>query len=121
MKTEINGDFKGYLTRFKLPSAKCFKMPLKNFGIIFLIEAALCGVFLLIGINRATLLIMLMQSLLMVGYNVGVLKDDFWNIVLEESKGLFADMLMWIYYIILCVFSLIPAFFFFYLSDAIIK
>ena len=62
-----------------------------------------------------------MQCLLMVGYYIGVLKNDFWNIVLEESKGLFADMLMWIYYIILCVFSLIPAFFYFYLGDGIIK
>lgn len=121
MKTEINSDFKGYLTRFKLPSAKCFKMPLKNVGIIFFIEAVLCGIFILIGINRATLMIMLMQCLLMVGYYIGVLKNDFWNIVLEESKGLFADMLMWIYYIILCVFSLIPAFFYFYLGDGIIK
>ena len=70
MKTEINGDFKGYLTRFKLPSAKYFKMPLKNVGIIFFIEAVLCGIFILIGINRATLMIMLMQCLLMVGYYI---------------------------------------------------
>ena len=62
-----------------------------------------------------------MQCLLMVGYYIEVLKNDFWNVVLEESKGLFADMLMWIYYIILCVFSLIPAFFYFYLGDGIIK
>lgn len=63
----------------------------------FFIEAVLCGIFILIGTNRATLMIMLMQCLLMVGYYIGVLKNDFWNIVLEESKGLFADMLMWIY------------------------
>lgn len=42
-----------------------------------------------------------------VWYYIGVLKNDFWNIVLEESKGLFADLRMSVSYIVLCVtFSL---------------
>lgn len=53
---------------------------------------------------------MLLQCMLMIGYYIGVLKKDFWNIALEESKGLFADVFMWIYYILLCVLSLLPAF-----------
>jgi hypothetical protein len=53
----------------------------------------------------------------MMGYYIGVLKNDFWNIVLEESKGLFADLIMWVYYIVLCVTSLLPAFLFFYLAE----
>lgn len=117
MKTEIQGNFKGYLTRFKLPSPKCFKMPLKSVGIIFSIQLLLASIFYLIGINKATLFIMLMQCMAMMGYYIGVLKNDFWNIVLEESKGLFADLIMWVYYIVLCVTSLLPAFLFFYLAE----
>lgn len=119
MRTEINGDFKGYIQRFRLPSSKCFIMPLKQVGIIFLIEMILTGLFLLIGINKITIIVMLLQCMFMVGYYVTVLKDDFWNIVLEDSKGLFADLLMWTYYITLCVVSLSPACVFFYLSDSV--
>ena len=45
MRTEINGDFNGYVQRFRLPSSKCFIMPLKQVGIIFLIEMILTGLF----------------------------------------------------------------------------
>ena len=80
-------------------------MPLKSVGIIFCIQLLLASIFYLIGINKATLFIMLMQCMAMMGYYIGVLKNDFWNIVLEDSKGLFAD------------FSLLPTFLFFYLAE----
>lgn len=38
MKTEIQGDFIGYFLKFKMPSRKCFHMPLKSVGIIFFIQ-----------------------------------------------------------------------------------
>ena len=120
MRTEINGNIKGYIQRFRLPSSKCFTMPLKQVGIISLIEMILTGLFLLVGISKVTIIIILIQSLFMVSYYVTVLKDDFWNIVLEDSKGLLADLLMWIYYIALCVISLFPALVFFYLSDSVV-
>lgn len=120
MRTEINGDIKGYISRFELPSSRCFTMPLKHVGIIFLIEFLLTSLFLFIGFNKVTIIIMLLQSMFVIGCHVAVLKADFWNIVLEESRGLFADLLMWVYYVALCVISLAPACVFFYLSDSFI-
>lgn len=38
MKTEIQGDFWGYARRFKLPSSKSFKYPLKSAGIILAVQ-----------------------------------------------------------------------------------
>ena len=120
MATEIRGDLKGYLRRFELPSLKCFIMPLKSVGIIFIIELLLSIAFIIIGITKATIIIMLLQCMFIVGYYVGVLKNDFWNIVLEESKGFLADLIMWLYYILVCIISLSPAFVYFYYSDTFI-
>ena len=120
MATEIRGDLKGYLIRFELPSLKCFMMPLKSVGIIFIIELILSIAFIIIGVSKGTNLIMLLQCMLMVGYYIGVLKNDFWNIVLEESKGFLADLIMWIYYIIVCIISLSPSLCFFHFSDTVI-
>jgi len=118
MKTEINGDFKGYVTRFKMPSLNCFIYPLKSAGIIFIIQLVLSGLFYAIGTSKATFFILLMQVLLMIGYYIGVHYKQFWNVVLEESKGLFADLLMWLYYIIICVISLMPSFIYFYIAES---
>lgn len=120
MATEIRGDLKGYLRRFELPSLKCFMMPLKSVSIIFIIELILSIAFIIIGVSKGTNLIMLLQCMLMVGYYIGVLKNDFWNIVLEESKGFLADLIMWIYYIIVCIISLSPSLCFFHFSDTVI-
>ena len=49
--------------------------------------------------------------------NVKVLYKDFWNVVLEESKGFFADLIMWVYYFVVCALSLAPAAVFFLLLD----
>lgn len=117
MKTEIQGDFKGYLVRFKMPSKRCFSMPLKSAGLIFLFELILSGFFILIGISNWALILSLMLCLLAIGYYIGVLYKDFWNIVLEESKGFFPDLIMWIYYMAICAISLSPAFVLFYLSN----
>lgn len=117
MKTEIQDDFIGYILRFKLPSKECFIKPLKKAGIILLLELILSGIIYLVGIQTWSLVLSLSVCMFIIGYYVGVLYKDFWNVVLEESKGLFADLIMWIYYIAICVISLSPALAIFYLSE----
>lgn len=120
MKTEIQGDFLGYLGRFKMPSAQCFKFPLKSAVIVFLVQLISAVLFGLIGFSAATAIIMLLECLFMVGFYVKVLYKDFWNIVLEESKGFFADLIMWVYYFVVCAISLTPAAaFFVFLENAL--
>jgi hypothetical protein len=121
MNTEINGNWGAYIKRFQLPSKKCFIYPLKSALIIFSAQLVVSMVYFLPIVPFAKFLILFIALMTSIGYYMKVQYREFWNIVLEESKGLFADMLMWIYYIILCVFSLIHAFFYFYLSDGIIK
>lgn len=116
MKTEIQGDFMGYVMRFKLPSAGCFLAPLKSAGAIFLAELVLSGVLYFVGVETWSLVVSLLLCMVAIGYYVGVLYKAFWNIVLEESKGLFADMFMWIYYIVICAISLSPALLLFYIA-----
>lgn len=117
MKTEIQGDFKGYFIRFKIPSKKSFLMPLKSAGLIFLLELVLSGILIMLGIKTWSIVLSLMVCMMAIGYYIGVLYKDFWNIVLEESKGFFADVFMWIYYMAICAISLSPAFILFYLSE----
>ncbi len=118
MKTEIQGDFIGYFLRFKMPSKECFSMPLKSAGLIFLFELILSGTLILLGIQTWSIVLSLMVCIMAIGYYIGVLYKDFWNVVLEESKGFFADVIMWIYYMAICATSLIPAFVLFYLSES---
>ena len=117
MKTEIQGDFKGYFLRFQLPSKRCFSMPLKSAGLIFVVELIASGILFSLGIELWSVVLSLVLSMLAVGYYIGVLYKDFWNVVLEESKGLFADVIMWIYYMAICAISLSPAFVLFYLFE----
>lgn len=117
MNTEIQGDFKGYVCRFKLPSAKCFTFPLKSAAIAFLVQAVSAAILGMISMGAATAMILLLECLFLIGFYVKVLYKDFWNTVLEESKGLFADLLMWIYYLLICAISLIPSAVFFTLLD----
>ena len=90
-------------------------MPLKSAGLIFGIEFVLACVLMLIGIKVWGVVLMLASCMLAIGYYIGVLYKDFWNIVLDESKGLFPDMVMWVYYMVLFAISLSPAFVIFYL------
>ncbi len=113
MKTEINGDFRGYLFRFKLASKKCFLLPLKTALIVLLIELLLVGVVSLFEVSFGTILLLFVDIMFFVSYYIKVLYKDFWNVVLEESKGLFADLFMWVYYILVCLISLSPALIFF--------
>lgn len=55
MKTEIQGDFIGYFLRFKMPSTRCFSMPLKSAGLIFLFELVLSGILIINMINSTIL------------------------------------------------------------------
>ena len=116
MKTEIQGDFKGYFFRCKFPGKKCFSMPLKSAGIIFLLELVMSSVLVLIAPINVDIVLMLISCMLAVGYYIGVLYKDFWNIVLDESKGFLPDMMMWIYYMAVCAISLSPSFILFYFS-----
>ena len=109
MKTEINGDFKSYFLRFKLASKKCFLLPLKTSLIVLLIELIFVGILSLFSVSFVTILLLFINIMLLLSYYIKVLYKDFWNVVLEESKGLFADLLMWIYYISICLISLSPA------------
>lgn len=117
MKTEIQGDFIGYFLRFKMPSKKCFHMPLKSAGLIFVFELVLSGTLIMLGIKTWSIVLSLMVCMMAIGYYIGMQYTDFWNIVLEDSKGFFADVLMWIYYMAICAISISPAFALFYLSD----
>lgn len=120
MKTEIQGDFLGYLGRFKMPSAQCFKFPLKSAAIVFLVQLVSAVLLGLIGFSAATAIIMLLECLFMIGFYIKVLYRDFWNVVLEESKGFFADLIMWMYYFVVCALSLVPAaVFFVFLENAL--
>lgn len=117
MKTEIKGDFWGYARRFKLPSSKSFKYPLKSAGIILAVQLVTVGLLSLCGFKPATAIILLMECLFLIGYYVKVLYEDFWNVVLEESKGLFADIIMWVYYFAVCAVSLVPSAVFFMILE----
>ena len=117
MKTEIQGDFLGYACRFKLPSSKCFAFPLKSAAIVFLVQLVSAVLLGLIGFSAATAIILLLECLLMIGFYVKVLYKDFWNVVLEESRGLFADLLMWVYYFAICAVSLTPSLVYFLMFE----
>ena len=91
-------------------------MPLKSVGLIFGVECLLASLLMLIGIQGWGVVLMLVSCMMAIGYYIGVLYKDFWNIVLDESKGLFPDMVMWVYYMVLFAISLSPAFVIFYLS-----
>lgn len=108
MKTEINGDFKSYFLRLKLTSKKCFLLPIKSAMIILLIQLLLVGVLSFFDTSFVSILLLFVDVILMLSYYFKVLYKDFWNIVLEESKGLFADLFMWAYYILVCLISLSP-------------
>ena len=116
MKTEIQGDFKGYFFRCKFSTKRSFTMPLKSVGLIFGVEIVLASLLMLIGVQVWGVVLMLISCMIAIGYYIGVLYKDFWNIVLEESKGFFPDLVMWVYYVLLCAISLTPSFLVFYLS-----
>lgn len=117
MKTEIQGNFKDYAFRFKMPSKECFLMPLKSAGIIFLFEAIFSGALYLLGLNTLSVVLSLMLCMLAIGYYIKVLYKRFWNVVLEESKGLIPDVIMWLYYMLTCAISLSPALSLLYLAE----
>ena len=113
MKTEIQGDFIGYVKRFKLPTAKCFSLPLKSALVIFLVTLiSSCGLWLF-NAPKSGALFLIVECLAIVVFYIKILYKDFWNIVLEESKGLLPDIMMWIYYFAICIISMAPAIAFF--------
>jgi len=110
MKTEINGDWVGYLKRFKLPTAKAFIYPLRAAGIIFGILLGISVILYLLPVKPIVQFIPLMSGILIsMGFYIKIHYKMFWERVLEESKGFFADLIMWIYYIVICILSVMPA------------
>jgi hypothetical protein len=101
MKTEINNDWKGYLSRFKMPSTKALLWPLKYVAICLPIQAICCY---LAAISNGLLLVM--SSMIMVVFLYAVFKH-LWEVVLEEAKGFWADALMWLYYIAIVFVTLV--------------
>ena len=104
MKTEINGDWKAYSKRFGLPPRKVILGPLKNFGICFAVQCIACA------LACVTHVLILFVSSLIIGAVLYAVYKYFWEVVLEESKGLWADTLMWIYYLLLSAITLLIPF-----------
>ena len=108
MKTEIQGNWKEYSKRFRLPPVKVLIIPLKRFSICLILQIVLGGIVFVLsrkGLYPGALLLLIVSSMIIGGYLYAVYKE-FWNVVLESSKGLWADVLMWIYYAI-CSFIII--------------
>jgi len=103
MQTEINGDWKGYLHRFKLPEKKVVLLPLKRFGICLMIQVVLGTV--AVGLahscaSKGGMLLWLVVSSMIIGAYLYAVYKEFWTVVLEAAKGFWADLLMWVYYIV---------------------
>lgn len=99
MKTEINGDWKAYAKRFQLPQKKTWILPLKWFGVSFVVQI----VAMVLAIH--TNILMLVVSSMIICAFLYAAGKEFWTVVLEESKGLWADVMMWLYYALLCALT----------------
>lgn len=60
-------------------------MPLKSAGLIFLFELVLSGILIMLGIKTWSIVLSLMVCMMAIGYYIGELYKEFWNVVLEES------------------------------------
>ena len=104
MKTEINGDWKGYLKRFKLPSRKVLLEPLKYFAICLVVQVVFCV------LASVTHILLLVVSSLIVGAFLYSAFKILGEVVLEEAKGFWADTLMWFYYLVLVLLTVVAPF-----------
>lgn len=104
MKTEINGDWNGYLKRFKMPSRQVLMQPLKYFGICFVVQSLCC----LLAMHTHVLI--LVVSSLIIGAVLYAAFRLLWDVVLEEAKGFWADALMWLYYLALIAIAIVLPF-----------
>ncbi len=114
--SEINGDWKGYLKRFQMPCKKTLRLPLFRMTLVFLFQlpmALLCWYYHEVGFPIILLALVTVMGIL--SYYIKVLYKEFWNYVLVESLGFFADLLMWLYYFVLTIISLSPFITFFVL------
>ena len=114
--SEINGDWKGYLKRFQMPCKQTLRLPLFRMTICFLLQLPIvfiCWYYKEIGFPM--ILLAMATTLGILTYYIKVLYKEFWNYVLVESLGFFADLLMWLYYLALTIISLSPFITFFIL------
>lgn len=111
MKTEINGDFIGYMKRFKMPSGKAFLYPLKTMMIAFAAQILLVLILWFIPLQPILKIVPVFAAMMFaVSFYIKIHYKLFWNIVLEESKGLIPDLLMWLYYILIGLISISPSY-----------
>lgn len=109
MRTEIKGNWIGYAKRFRMPSKKVLKYPLKHIGILLAVQIVVSGLFTFLPIPPIVKLIPIFAVMMFaVFYYLKVHWHTFWE-VLEESKGLIPDLLMWLYYLIICIVSIMPS------------
>lgn len=101
MKTEINGDWKGYFKRFKMPSSKALLWPLKYMAICLPIQAICCYL-----ASLSHVLILVMSTLIILVFLYAAFRY-LWEVMLEEAKGFWADALMWIYYLAITFVTLV--------------
>ena len=110
METEIKGDWKGYLKRFHLPDIRIFKGPLLGFGVCLLLQVVFSVIACCISTSQplsGNAWILICVSSLIIGTFLYAIFRNFWNVILEESKGFWADVLMWVLYIILTLVSVV--------------
>ena len=115
---EINGDWKAYLKRFQMPCKSTLRLPLFRMTICFLLQLPIvfiCWYYKEVGFPIIFLAMVTILGIL--SYYIKILYKEFWNYVLVESLGFFADLLMWLYYFILTVLSLLPIIVFFVMFE----
>ena len=111
MKTEIKGDFIGYMKRFKMPSGKAFLYPLKTMLIAFVVQLIVVLILWFIPLRPLLKIVPIFAFMMFtVSFYIKVHYKLFWNVVLEESKGLIPDLLMWLYYIVIGMISISPSY-----------
>mgnify|MGYP007059985335 CR=1 FL=1 len=110
MKTEINGNWLDYAKRCRFPGKKAFLYPLKHTAVLFGIQLVVSGVFAFLPLKPVVRLVPVFFVLfLALSYYIKVHWHTFWNVVLEDSKGLLPDLIMWLYYVVICLISIVPS------------
>ncbi len=110
MKTEINGNWIDYAKRCRFPGKKAFLYPLKHTAVLFGIQLVVSAVFAFLPLKSVIRLVPVFFVLFFaLSYYIKVHWHTFWNVVLEDSKGLLPDLIMWLYYVVICLISIVPS------------
>lgn len=110
MKTEIDGNWLAYAKRCRFPGKKAFRLPLKHACILFLVQLVVAVVFVFLPLKPVVRLVPVFFVLFFaLSYYIKVHWHTFWNVVLDDSKGLIPDFVMWLYYVVICLISILPS------------